>query len=232
MSEINEYRFDSRDKLFGQLLPDVMAALSSALKKKSRAAMLLSGGTSPGALYKMMSQQTLDWANVWFGLSDERWLESNHPDSNEKLVRQTLLTHHAALANFVGLKSAVDDIDIGWEASNQRIQALPRPFDITLLGMGLDGHTASLFPDSPDTPEAMADSNRMLCHPIRRGEGETARMTMTLQALLQSREIKLLIFGAEKWQVYEQARARKSIQQPVSHILNQTQCPVSVYWAL
>lgn len=231
MSQISEYKFDSRDELFGQLLQDVMAELSSALKNNARASMLLSGGTSPGALYRMMSQQTLDWANVWFGLSDERWVATDHADSNEKLVRETLLTHNAARANFIGLKSAVEDIVAGQEMTNQRLQELPRPFDIVLLGMGLDGHTASLFPDSPDTPAALSEGYGMLCHPIRRGDGETPRMTMTLNALLGSHEIKLLIFGADKWQVYQQAKAGKSDSQPVSHILNQTQTPVSVYWA-
>lgn len=231
MSQINEYKFDSRDMLFGQLLQDVMSGLSSALKNKSKASMLLSGGTSPGALYEMMSQQTLDWANVWFGLSDERWVAPDHADSNEKLVRKTLLTHKAAEANFIGLKSVAGDIVDGWKDSDQRLQALPRPFDIILLGMGLDGHTASLFPDSADTAVALSESNRMLCHPIRRGEGETPRITMTLNALLKSHETKLLIFGADKWQVYQQARAEKSDSQPVSHLLHQTQTPVSIYWA-
>ncbi len=230
MSEIKEYKFDSRDDLFGQLLDDVMATLSLSLNSKSQASMLLSGGTSPSTLYEMMSQQTLDWRNVWFGLSDERWVAPDHTDSNEKLVRDTLLTHKAATANFIGLKSAGDDIAQGQEASHQKLLALPRPFDITLLGMGLDGHTASLFPDSADTPVALDAVNKMLCHPIRRGAGETPRMTMTLNALLGSHEIKLLIFGEEKWQVYEQAKVQKSEHQPVSYILNQSQCPVSIYW--
>ncbi|PCI49288.1 MAG: 6-phosphogluconolactonase [Alphaproteobacteria bacterium] len=230
MNQIKEYKFDSRDDLFGQLLRDIMATLSLSLKNNARASMLLSGGTSPGALYEMMSQQTLDWANVWFGLSDERWVAPDHADSNEKLVRETLLTHRAAGANFIGLKVAGEDIAAGQKASDQRLQALPRPFDITLLGMGLDGHTASLFPDSADTAAALSEGNKMLCHPIRRGENETPRMTMTLNALLGSHEIKLLIFGEEKWQVYEQARSKKSAEQPVSYLLHQTQTPVSVYW--
>lgn len=231
MCQLSEYRFDNRDKLFGKLLQDIMGELSAALENNAQAAMLLSGGTSPGALYEMMSQQALDWENIWFGLSDERWVAPDHSDSNERLVRDTLLTHNAACANFIGLKSAVEDIVAGQAVSDQQIRGLPRPFDIVLLGMGLDGHTASLFPDSPDTPLALDQGCKMLCHPIRRGEDETPRMTMTLNALLGSHEIKLLIFGADKWQVYTQAKAQKSDSQPVSHLLHQTQTPVSVYWA-
>ena len=243
MNRITEYKFDSRDDLFLQLLQDVMGQLAGALAKKSQGSMLLSGGTSPGRLYEMMSREELDWANVWFGLTDERWVAPDHKDSNEKLVHDTLLINNAAAANFVGLKSARvdtrvdtrvdsgDDIVRGQALSERRLQELPRPFDIVLLGMGLDGHMASLFPDSNDLPAALDERNKMLCHPIRRGVGEAARMTMTLTALLSSHDVKLLIFGPDKWRVYQEAKAHKSAQQPVSYLLNQQQVPVSIYWA-
>lgn len=231
MSQISEYKFERKDMLFPQLLTDVMAGLSAALNQRDKAAMLLSGGTSPGQLYHMMSQEDLDWSKVWFGLSDERWVAADHADSNEKLAHDTLLQHKAAAANFIGIKSDEDDVMAGQKVSDQQLQSLPRPFDLTLLGMGLDGHTASLFPDSPDVAAALDENNRMLCHPIRRGENETPRMTMTMTALLQSQEIKLLIFGEEKWQVYQKALEHKSPAQPVSYILHQAQIPVSVYWA-
>jgi len=144
---ICDHKFDSRDALFRQLLQDVMAGLSFGLECRGQASMLLSGGTSPGALYRMMSDQDIAWDRVWFGLSDERWVALDHPDSNENLVRQTLLTGRAAAANFIGLKSPPDDIIAGQEQTEQRLLDLPRPYDIVLLGMGLDGHTASLFPD-------------------------------------------------------------------------------------
>ena len=231
MRQINDYKFDNRDMLFQKLLQDVMGGLSSALDKKSRASMLLSGGTSPGALYQMMAEQELDWSKVWFGLSDERWVSPDHPDSNEKLVGKTLLTGKAVEANFIGLKSAGQDVVQGSVESNRLLKGLPMPFDIVLLGMGLDGHTASLFPDSADTPAALEEGNKMLCHPIRRAAGDVPRISMTLNSLVNSEEIKLLIFGASKWEVYQQARAEKSDSQPVSHLLHQTKTPVSVYWA-
>jgi len=231
MSQIKEYKFECKEALFDELLQDVMDGLSAGLENKSEASMLLSGGTSPGALYNMMSQQEFDWEKVHFGLSDERWVSPDSDDSNEKLVKETLLTNNASSANFIGLKSADNDIVLGQKTSDKKLKKLPVPFDIVLLGMGLDGHTASLFPDSADTAKALDTDNEMLCHPIRRGRDETPRMTMTLNALLNAQEIKLLIFGDEKWQVYQQAKAKKSIKQPVSYILNQTNVPVSVYWA-
>ncbi len=231
MTKISEYKFDSKNALFQQLLRDVMDELSHGLKNRPQASMLLSGGTSPGRLFDLMSEQIFDWQKVWFGLSDERWLSPGHADSNEKLVRDRLLTNRVAHAGFIGIKSMADDVVTGQEMSDRQLRALPRPFDITLLGMGLDGHTASLFPDSPDLAAALDENTDMLCAPIRRGGDEIPRMTMTLKALLGSREIKLLIFGTEKWQVYQQARQEKTMQQPISHILHQTKTPVSVYWA-
>ncbi len=231
MNNIRVIKKDSRDALLTTLLADIMAGLSDAVATRDQASMLLSGGTSPGALYQMMAQQEFDWGKVWFGLSDERWVAPDHADSNEKLVHDTLLRHQAGAAHFIGLKSPEQDIVKGADLSNHALEDLPSPYDITLLGMGLDGHTASLFPDSPDTPAALAADALSLCHPIRRGEGETPRISMTRNALLNSREIKLLIYGAEKWAIFEQARQQISNHQPVSHILNQTQTPVTLYWA-
>jgi len=231
MAQICEYKFETRAALFAYLLADVIRALSTAIDSRGQASMLLSGGTSPGPLYRMMSDKTFAWDKVWFGLSDERWVPADHPDSNENLVRTTLLTGKAALANFIGLKSPSDDIIAGQDITDQWLRAFLRPFDLVLLGMGLDGHTASLFPDSADTAAALDQDNKKLCHPIRRGVGEIPRMTMTRNALLGSHGIKLLIFGPEKWQVYQQAKATKSDEQPVSHLLNQTQTPLSIYWA-
>jgi len=131
----------------------------------------------------------------------------------------------------VGLKSPAEDVMAGQPLSERQLQTLPRPFDIVLLGMGADGHTASLFPDSPDIAAALDEAATALCHPIRRGPDETPRMTMTLAALLDAAEVKLLFFGPEKWQTYMKARKRKSALLPVSRILRQERAPVTVYWA-
>lgn len=231
MNDIKIIKRESREDLLSHLLGDVMASLSKAVKGRDVASMLLSGGTSPGGLYREMSQQEFDWDKVWFGLSDERWVAPDHDDSNEKLVHDTLLQNKARSAHFIGLKQPGDDVVKGAEMSNRMLNDLPHPYDIVLLGMGTDGHMASLFPDSADTPAALSKACTTFCHPIRRGAGETPRISMTRHGLLNSREIKLLIFGAEKWDVCCRAQEQVSASLPVSHILNQTQTPVSVYWA-
>jgi len=228
---ITEKTFDCREILLETLKKDTVKSLGQAVDEKGRASMLLSGGTSPGEFYKSLSGEDLPWSDIYFGLSDERWVKADHKDSNELLVHQTLLQNKAAKAQFVGLKSAPDDVVEGRIMSNKALEALPRPFDIVLLGMGLDGHTASLFPDSKDTAQALDLDNDSPTWPIRRGAGEVPRLSMSLASLLNAHEIKLLFFGHEKWAVYAAAIGLESMERPVSFILNQAHVPVTVYWA-
>ncbi len=228
--QITEKKFTTREDVEAALLEDCIRELANGTQTNGQASMLLSGGTTPGEFYKSLSQQELDWSNIWFGLSDERWVNADHPDSNALLVQKTLLQNNAANANFIGLKSDGDIHTDGWAQTKEKLNDLPKPFDIVLLGMGTDGHTASLFPDSKNIQDALSEDNDALCQPIDRGEGETLRITMTLNALLNAKEIKLFFFGDEKLDVYHTAKAEKNINHPVSYILHQDKTPVTLYW--
>jgi len=228
--QITEKKFTTRKDVEAALLEDCLHELSNGTETNGQSSMLLSGGTTPGNFYKTLSTQDLDWKNIWFGLSDERWVNADHPDSNALLVQQTLLQNNAANAHFIGLKSDGDIQKDGWVQTQKNLADLPKPFDIVLLGMGTDGHTASLFPDSKNIQDALSENNNTLCQPIDRGEGETLRMSMTLNALLNAKEIKLFFFGDEKLDVYNTAKAEKNITYPVSYILHQDKVPVTLYW--
>lgn len=228
---ITEKTFETREELFEVLKQDTVEGLGQAVQKKGKASMLLSGGTSPGEYYKALSHEDLPWSDIYFSLSDERWVAPDHADSNELLVHNTLLQNKAAAANFVGLKSAADTVGAGRPLTNKALEALPRPFDIVLLGMGTDGHTASLFPDSMDTAAALDMENTSATWPIRRGDAQVPRLSMSLKSLLNTDEIKLLFFGEEKWAIYEEAIGLESMDRPVSFILNQARVAVTVYWA-
>ena len=227
--EIKEYEFDTHSALFDHLLKDVMGGLEKGLSKNGAATMILAGGSSPRVLYEKMAQQEFGWPKIHFGLSDERWVAQDHAESNEKFIRETLLTGPAAAAQLTGLKSDAENIGEGRLNANEAMKQFSFPFDITLLGMGEDGHTASLFPGSPDLMQAL--NSEELCEGMKRGPDEASRITLTLKALLNSKEIKLLIFGKEKWRIYQQAKLLKTAAYPISFILHQDQCPVSVYWA-
>lgn len=231
MPNVAEHRYDNRQQLLADLLEHVTGILGDAVEAKGKASMLLSGGTTPGALYEQMSEVDLPWDKIWFGPTDERWVDPAHEASNEKLVRETLRKNKAASTNYVGHKSDFPDPASGLAATMDQIKALPEPYDIVLLGMGTDGHVASLFPCSADTPAALDPANENSCHPINRGGDEVPRMTMTLNQLLKADRIFLFFYGDEKAGVFAEALKEKTGGLPVSHILHQDKVPVTLYWA-
>ena len=231
MTNISEFKFDSRDELVTQLKENVMEALNKGIKVRGNASMLLSGGTTPGPLYQAMSNCDLEWQNAWFAPTDERWVAPDHNDSNEKLIRETLIQNKASAANYIGLKSAPNNPRDGQKETEQKIKQLPSRFDVVLLGMGEDGHTASLFPNLEETEYALNESCVQHCAPISRGNGEVDRMTMTLNCLLNSKNVILYFYGNKKLEVFEQAKKAKSLTLPVSYLLHQKRTSVSLFWA-
>lgn len=228
--KITENKFDSRIELIESLSQNVITILSKSIEERDCASMLLSAGSTPGPLYDKMSNADLNWAKTWFGLTDERWVEPDHDDSNEKLIRNSLLKNKAAQAHFLGLKSSHADPMAGQATVRENISNLPSPFDITLLGMGEDGHVASLFPGLSGTMAALSPDNDQICAAIRKPDGETARMTVTLNALLLTKRVYLLFYGSQKLAVYDRAKKAKTDQLPVSYLLHQTKVPISLYW--
>ncbi|MBL4602971.1 MAG: 6-phosphogluconolactonase [Emcibacteraceae bacterium] len=228
---ITENKFDDRDLLIDQLLQDVVVGIKDGISDRDAASVLLSGGTTPGPLYEKLSEVELDWEKVIFAPTDERWVEPDHPDSNEKLIRETLLQNKAASAKYIGLKSNGDDPILGQNETEEKLKLLPMPLDIVLLGMGEDGHVASLFPGLEDTKIAMDLNNKNLCHAVRRGGGDIARMSLTLSCLLSGRKIFLLFYGRKKLEIFTKAKRQQTAELPVSLLLHQDKVPVSLYWA-
>ncbi|MEZ5759438.1 MAG: 6-phosphogluconolactonase [Emcibacteraceae bacterium] len=231
MTKLSEYIFSSREELFQQLELDSLEKLREGILARGKASMLLSGGTTPGPLYERLSKRKFDWDKVWFSLTDERWVNTDHPESNEKLIRNTLIEKEAKKAHLIGLKTPDKDVWEGYKVTEQILKNLPFPSDVVLLGMGEDGHIASLFPGLEDTKTAMDLNNKNLCQAIIRENGEIPRISMTLSALLDTKHIFLLFFGAKKKEVFERARKIKTSDLPVSCILHQESVPISLYFA-
>jgi 6-phosphogluconolactonase len=143
---INYLAFDDLQEQSMALAEKIIDILSQAIINKGSASIAVSGGSTPKALFNILSNSTLDWEKVTVTLVDDRWLAPNHPDSNQHLVEQQLLQNKAVNARFVGLyqadKGLADTIDF------LNTQQPESSFDVLLLGMGNDGHTASLFPCS------------------------------------------------------------------------------------
>lgn len=229
MPEFKE--FNDPSSLAASLAATVAELLRTGIRKRGGASLAVSGGSTPVPFFAALSEQELDWQQVTITLADERWVDPAETDSNEHLVRRHLLQNRAAAARFVGLKTAAPTAVQGEKECEARLAPVPRPFDVLVLGMGNDGHTASLFPQAERLGEALSPDSGQLCLAITPPAAPHERMTLTLPALLHSRQIILHIVGPEKRAVYEQAMADGPVaSMPIRAVLKQESTPVAVFW--
>ena len=228
----HERRFPSAAAVTDALAAEITDALQAGLASGRGVSLVVPGGHSPVGVFEKLSKAELDWEDVWVTLGDERWVSPHDSASNEHLAREHLLRNAAARANFVGLKNSAADPREAAAAAWSALADLPRPFDYMLLGMGDDGHTASLFPESPGIVEALDPSAPPGCIAMRSPQPPHARLSLNLRALVDSRRIALLIMGESKWAIYQRARQRGPIaEMPVRALFHQQNVPVSVYWS-
>lgn len=232
---IVEKFFDSKEALTHALSSSLEERLVSGIETDGRAVLMVSGGSSPAPAYKHLSNLALDWASIDVAMVDERWVEASHDKSNEAFIKNTLLQNHAAKANFITMKNEASTAQQGSEACESAYQSLKRPFDITILGMGPDGHTASLFPHAQGLEQGLKTGD-LVCA-INAIESDvtgkiTERMTLTLNAIAQTKVVKLLISGEEKLAVYKAAKAGGDVNDmPLRAVLNHPEINIEVYWA-
>jgi 6-phosphogluconolactonase len=223
--------FPDRRRLYAGVCQDFQTSLADIIKKRRKASLALAGGTTPGPLYEALSNAPLNWEKVSITLTDERWVHPEDPASNEFLVRDTLMRRRAAVATFVPLKTNHAKASGGAATAEKRIGPI-MPFDIVLLGMGPDGHIASLIPGA-EGYDAAADiaSTRKLAgiHAVN-AAGSPERMTLTVPGILASRRIVLLFMGNDKLTVYNEAKEGKGTS-PMRDLLAQKKVPVHAFWA-
>ena len=224
--------FTTRDNLTVELADYIGKQLTAGIADNGRASLAVSGGSTPVDLFEELSQTDIAWDKVVITLVDERWVEPVNNDSNEHLVRTHLLKNRAAAATFVGMKNEAATAGAGEQQCENGLTNVPRPFDLLILGMGGDGHTASLFPGAAQLAAATDMESGRNCMGIAPLTAPHERMTLTLPAILDSRQIILHITGPEKQEVLEQALQDGPIEaMPIRYILRQQTTPVSVYWA-
>jgi 6-phosphogluconolactonase len=226
----HEFRFDDRQAMAEAMADDIADLLRAAIDDRGRASLAVSGGSTPEAMFRCLSEQRLAWDRVIVTLVDERWVPPDADDSNERLARTALLQGPAAAARFVGLKNPAATPEAGLAETERALRDVPRPFDVLVLGMGDDGHTASLFPGTAELAGALAAA-APACAPVR-PPGLQPRMTLTLPTILDSRYILLLLAGRNKWDIYKQAvNGTDATAMPIRAVFAQATAPLEVYWA-
>lgn len=228
-----EFRqFHNAGELAKELAVHINEWLHAGIEARGTASLVVSGGSTPVPLFESLSKAELDWEKTFITLADERWVEPTERDSNERLVREHLLKNQASVARFVGLKTDAANATEGEEECAHRLAGVPTPFDVLILGMGNDGHTASLFPRASGLPAALDMNSGKTCMAIAPPAVPHARMTLTLPTMLKSRQIILHITGSEKRAVYEKAIAGSPTEEmPIRAFLQQNTVPVTVWWA-
>ncbi len=230
MYKLND--FDSRKQLNEALAETVSEILQSAITLKGKASIAVSGGSTPKGFFNVLSNKKIDWKNVTITLADERWVDKNSNASNARLVHEHLLQNKASVAKFFHLKQGEKLceetlVDLNLSANNTLL-----PLDVVILGMGEDGHTASLFPCSEQIKQDLDSANESLLIKIEPKTAPHQRITFSFAALKQSKNIFLHICGEGKKQVLNKALSTNDIfEMPIRAFLQDKDTNIQIYWA-
>lgn len=230
MNNLNFHRFEDEEKLAFSLAQSIVDHLNKAIAEKGSASLIVSGGSTPKKLFKALSTMDIEWDKIKIGLCDERLVKPTHNDSNEKLVRETLLTGYAAKATFISMIG--DSLEVDETDCSRRIKSSLAPFDVIVLGMGEDAHTASLFPNNPKLNKAYDLARENICITIQPQHAPHKRISLTLGAILSAHHVYLHFQGESKLNVYTEAlQGTDTFTMPIRAIINQTDKTIEVYSA-
>jgi 6-phosphogluconolactonase len=211
------HAFPDRESLDQALAAYVVSRLQHGITERGTAHLVVSGGSTPIHLFSILADADVEWGRVVVLLADERWVQVDHEDSNERLVRQTLLTGKAKSAQFLSLLPSPDDEITNISGLSTLLRSLPR-FDVVLLGMGEDAHTASLFPCSAALREGLTTEQGALI--TRPRNAPHLRVSMSKQRLQATDCGVVHIVGERKKAVLELARkSEDEMRYPISAFL-------------
>jgi 6-phosphogluconolactonase len=212
-------------KAVGDALHASIAAQGSANAAAARATLAVSGGSSPRPFLKVLSTQAFDWPRIDVTLVDDRWVPDTDNDSNSRFAHETLLQNAAQHAAFWPLVDTSQTLEAHVAALNaDTSRKLP---DVAVLGMGEDGHTASIFADSPEWDFSLTTTDRFVSvHP---GAAPHARVSWSMPALKQMGRLFLLIAGPRKLEVLNAAAAAPQ-KNAISQLANDKGVRLDVYW--
>lgn len=208
------FTFDDRETLDQALAEHVTSKLAQGISARGVAHLVVSGGSTPAALFSLLADADLAWQHVVVMLADDRWVPADHEDSNERLVRETLLTGRAKQAQFLSLLPTPDDEVANLAGLSTLLRSVSR-FDVVLLGMGEDAHTASLFPCASALKEGLTtDAGALLTRPRT---APHQRVSMSRRRLEMTDCGVIHIVGQNKKSVLEAAiKSGDEMRHPIS----------------
>lgn len=222
--------FDDGAELAQALAAAVAADLRGAIERTGRARIALSGGSTPRAFLRELSLQPLDWARVTVVPVDERWLPPHHLRSNERLLRECLLQGAAAQARLLSLWRPAPTPESALQPVLTSVANQGLPLDVAVLGMGVDGHVASLFPDLVLRDVGLQPRGRAPVLAVRSAAVPEPRMSLTLSAIFTAPKLYLHIEGTAKHAVLDAAIRDPDSRLPVRALLASAPVPPTLYW--
>ncbi len=228
-----EHVFHDREALAEVLAQAVAANLDEAATARATVILALSGGTTPALFMRRLAAKRIDWNKVIITLCDERWVPPTNERSNARLVRENLLQGPAAAARFEPLYTDAAEPESALEIITRRIDALPSPFDVAVLGLGLDGHTASWFPGGDRLAQALDPNAKASVLPMRAPDAGEPRITLTLPVIAAARHLYLQIEGADKQDVFGRIMRGEGAMaaSPLRTLMRHAATPLEVYWS-
>lgn len=222
--------FETSEALAAALAARVAIELRERLREVPRAALAVSGGATPVRFFEALSRQKIDWSAVDVTLVDERWVDESSERSNARLVRNCLLRDAAATARFIPLTNARPTPEGGIDEVAARIEALPLPLAVVVLGMGEDGHTASFFPKGDGLAEALNPSTERKVAIIRAPGAAEPRVTLTFPTLRNAGLILLHIEGEAKLSALRAAEQRGPVEDMPIRAFLRGKPPLETFW--
>lgn len=233
MQSLKENIFNDKAKLELTLAKEISQKLDQEIKNKGRATLLVSGGSTPKKLYEILSNTEIDWNNVNVGLIDERFVATDTDESNELLIKNTLLKNKAADAKFIGLVHNLNDYKENLNIAISKNKALYKSITCSILGMGLDGHTASLF---PNFEKVYTDDNifgdKIIINTIASSE-PINRISYTKSKILSSKHLFLYFNSKEKLDIFNSAKENNNASaKPISAFIHQNIKTLNVFCSI
>ena len=208
-------KFENKKNLESSLLLKISTCISDAIKKYGDARFLLSGGSTPMNLYSLLSEETIEWEKVKIGLVDERFVPKENLFNNETQIKNNLLKNSAKFATIFGMVYNYENEILNLKMVNQQYKTFFERIDFTILGMGEDGHTASLFPGDKESEELMNTSNIGIFS-TKSPSFPYNRITCSKELIAKSNYIALFINGETKFNVLKNSI---ETQVPISYFV-------------